>query len=636
MSRSSSKPDLIDRNGFFSLSFLEWLSKQSNAALFETTQQDAESRLSYVFLQPEHIIRTNSLASVEQALRDVNAALRRGRYVAGYITYEAGTAFEKILSKNSRAVTPLLWFGVYKNPIVYNHRAKRFEKGGAAAKGIERQLKEIQEERIAPVLPKPSLDIAGYEQSLQKIKDYILAGDTYQVNYTFKLAFPWKHSAAALYARLRNSQRVGYSVFLLANNRKILSLSPELFFRLDGTRIIVKPMKGTAPRGRTLEEDAQQEHALRASEKNRAENLMIVDMLRNDLGRIATTGSVRVASFFDVERYDTVFQATSTIEARVRAGVGPGEILRSLFPCGSVTGAPKIRTMQIIRELEQQPRGVYTGSIGFFSPHKKAVWNVAIRTVVLDTKRRTGEMGIGSGIVHDSDIHNEYQECLLKGKFLTESHGDFDLLETMRWEPKKGYPLLKYHMRRLERSATYFGFSFKHTAVAAFLKVYERALRKESKGKLFFRVRLAMKRNGELSAQHYRLEQMAATQHVRLSSVRTHSSDRFLFHKTTHRELYDRELERAVLDGYFDALFLNENGELTEGARSNVFIKKNSQLLTPPLSCGVLPGIYREYMMRSKKFRVEERVLTLDDVKSADEIYVCNAVRGLVKVTFDR
>ncbi|MCI0706194.1 MAG: aminodeoxychorismate synthase component I [Ignavibacteriae bacterium] len=626
--------DLFDQNGFFSLSFLEWLSKQQNAVLFETTQPDAENRHSYVFLNPESVIKTDSLKAVDSALAHVDKAIKRGRYVAGYLAYEAGAAFEPVLQDKARTVSPLLWLGVYKKPIVYNHRTKRFEAGGASAKTIQRRLQSAPDMDVDPISPVPTMDFADYEKALQRIQEYIVAGDTYQVNYTFKLKFPWKQSPAALYARLRNSQKVGYSVFLSTRDRKVLSISPELFFRLDGSRITVKPMKGTAPRGRTPEEDAEQEKALRASEKNRAENLMIVDMLRNDLGRIAKTGSVKVASLFDVERYETVFQATSTIEARVRPGVTSGEMLKSLFPCGSVTGAPKIRTMQIIRELETEPRGIYTGSLGFFAP-RKAVWNVAIRTVVLDTKTNTGEMGVGGGVVHDSVIESEYQESLLKGRFLTESHGDFELIETLRWEPKKGFPLLAYHLKRLERSARYFGFAFKREKVVATLRLYEKKLRKEGKGKLSFRVRLLLSSNGGVTLQSFRLEERGGEQHARFSQTPTDSRNRFLFHKTTNRVFYDRELERAVLDGYFDVLFLNEREEITEGARSNIVIKKGNEWFTPPLDCGVLPGVYREYLLRSKTHTVQERVLTLDDIKSADEIYLCNAVRGLVRVHID-
>ncbi|HEY4611533.1 MAG TPA: aminodeoxychorismate synthase component I, partial [Bacteroidota bacterium] len=589
MKRRTPQPTIIDNNGQCSLAFLEWLARQPNALLFETTLRDASNQKSYLFLKPKYIITATSLKKVERALEDVDAALRDGYHVAGFLSYEAGAAFERVLQQEARLFQPLVWFGVYKNPVTFNHRTKRFEQGSRVEHSIARQLQAVAETKKVPLAPTPSVTYEEYEKAIEKIKEYIVAGDTYQVNYTFKLRFPWKDSAAALYARLRNAQRVEYSVFLSLRERKILSLSPELFFRNGGNAVTVKPMKGTAPRGRTREEDSAYEKELRASEKNRAENLMIVDMLRNDLGRIAKTGSVRVASFFDVERYDTILQATSTIEAKLRSGVTPSEIMKCLFPCGSVTGAPKIRTMQIIRELESEPRGVYTGSIGFFSPKKKAVWNVAIRTVVLNTRERRGEMGVGSGIVYDSNSEHEYRECLLKAKFLMESHGEFALLETMRWEPQYSYRLLKYHMGRLERSAEYFGFSFKRAEGLAFLKRHGMKLRKASKRTRSFRVRLTMTRDGVFSATQYRLERSAGDQHARISEHRTDSGDRFLYHKTTNRTLYDRELERAMLDGFFDVIFLNERHELTEGARSNLVVKKDGRGYTPPVECGLLP-----------------------------------------------
>jgi para-aminobenzoate synthetase/4-amino-4-deoxychorismate lyase len=469
-----------------------------------------------------------------------------------------------------------------------------------------------------------------YRAAVESIKQYILDGDTYQVNYTLKLKFPWL-SAPSLYCRLRDAQRVGYAAFLTLRGYHILSLSPELFFRIDGGRIQLKPMKGTAARGRTLEEDEQRKKELRSSEKNRAENLMIVDMLRNDVGRIAQTHSVRLRRFFEIERYETVFQATSTIEAKLRQSVRFSEVIRSLFPSGSVTGAPKIRTMQIIRELEKEPRGVYTGSVGFIAPQKRAVLSVAIRTVVLDRKTGTGEMGVGSGIVHDSVIEEEYRECLLKSRFLTESPSRFELIETMRWEAGKGFFLQHLHEQRLIRSAQYFGFPCDRKMLRSTLRKYDARLRKESQ-RLSFRVRLRLGNDGTISLTHARLEPTVGEQHVRLSDKQTDSSDRFLFHKTTNRRLYDEELERAVLKGYFDVLFLNEREQLTEGARTNLIIKKDARMFTPPVSCGLLAGVYREYLLRSKSHRVEERILTLEDLKMADDVYVCNAVRGMIKV----
>ncbi len=631
--RRTQPTSIIDAGGSFTSAFIHWLSNQPNAVMLETALMDPENRKSYVFLKPESIIKAASPEKIEPALNRVDAALADGYYVAGFLSYEAGHAFESVLHQVLQPSLPLVWFGVYEQPISYNHKNRKLEEGKRLFAKIAARIKdEAERSELLRLEPQPSIFFSDYRSAIERIKRYILEGDTYQVNYTFKLKFPWPGSPADLYERLRSSQRVGYSAFISMKDFKILSISPELFFRIEGNRITLRPMKGTAPRGRTLEEDRLRSEELRTSEKNRAENLMIVDMLRNDVGRIARTGSVKATRIFDIERYDTLFQATSTIEARLRSGVNICDLIKSLFPSGSVTGAPKIRTMQIIRELEREPRGIYTGAIGFFAPRRRAVFNVAIRTVVLDVKQQEGEMGVGSGIVHDSNTESEYQECLLKGRFLTEPTNDFQLLETMRWEPRKGFSLLKEHLRRLERSASYFGFRFDKEQLSSFLKKYEKGLRRRSGRKHSFRVRLTMGRDGEFSATHFRLEPTVGVQHVKISDRRTDSTDRFLFHKTTNRKLYDEELERALLKGYFDLLFLNEQGQLTEGARSNVFLKKGDQFFTPPVSCGVLAGTYREYLLRSRKYRAQEKMLTLEDLMSADEVYLTNAVRGMVKV----
>ncbi|MBI3579879.1 MAG: aminodeoxychorismate synthase component I, partial [Ignavibacteriales bacterium] len=461
---------VLRQDSVFTSGFLRWIESQSNSILLETTKPDKENFRSYVFSQPISIIQAFSLEQIESCLSEVESAIRTGYWVAGYIAYEAGYAFENVLKTPVQFNQPLMWFGVYEEPWSFNHKSHQWETGRREARAVIKNhsvtlahpstplrvtpaavmVSGVEPEaaltiqgnvfETAPVMP--SLEESEYAKAATKIQQYIAEGDTYQVNFTFKVNFSWKDSAASLYYRLREAQHVGYSAFVNCGDTKILSFSPELFFRLDNNKLTLKPMKGTAPRGRTLDEDKQHWEELQASAKNHAENLMIVDLLRNDAGKIAATGSVTVPRFFDIERYQTVFQATSTVRAKLRPDVSASELIKNLFPCGSVTGAPKIRTMQIIRELEREPRGVYTGSIGFFSPKRKAQFNVAIRTIVLDKKQQTGEMGIGSGIIADSDIANEYEECLLKAKFLTEQPRGFQLFETIRWEPKKRWSLL--------------------------------------------------------------------------------------------------------------------------------------------------------------------------------------------------
>jgi para-aminobenzoate synthetase/4-amino-4-deoxychorismate lyase len=629
-------PSLLDARGLFSAEAVEWIAHQPHAVLLESTLADGTNQRSFLFLKPRRVLKATSLETIERRLRDVQSALDDGYYVAGFVCYEAGYVFEPLLKRECSLQLPFVWFGVYDEPIIFNRSTQRFEKGKQRAALIEAHLREQMPTRPEKsFLPSCSLNLEEYRESLDTIRQYIEEGDTYQVNYTMTLKFPWTASAGLLYRKLTAAQRVGYSAMVSLGDRKLLSVSPELFFRIEKNRITMKPMKGTIARGRTLEEDRVRIEELQHSEKNRAENLMIVDLLRNDLGRIARTGSVNVGRSFEIERYETLFQATSTITAELKKTVGVPELFQSLFPSGSVTGAPKIRTMQIIQELEREPRGIYTGAIGFFSPKKQAVFNVAIRTVVLDERRRRAEMGVGSGIVHDSIPEDEYQECLLKAKFLTESPAGFELIETMRWTPGRSFFLLREHLGRLERSAEYFGFPFVRKEFTLFLKRYETILRRESKKKLSFRVRLAMNGEGKFKAVHFRLEPPEKNLYVLLSSQRANSSDRFLFHKTTNRFLYDKELERTILKGYFDVIFLNEQNQVTEGARSNILIKKQGQWLTPPLSCGLLPGTYREHLLRSKKYSVQEQILTLEDLMNADEVYVCNAVRGMMQVRID-
>lgn len=625
---------LFDSEGLVSAPGVQWLSGRPNSILLESSLVDRENHHTYLFTKAVEIIKARTLDQVERALRKADEAIRSGYYVAGFLCYEAGYAFERVLRTDAQWELPLVWFGVFEQPILYDRRRNRVVRGEKQVKHIEKELRELRvlEDR-SDVSLIPSLTQEEYRAAVSSIKHYILEGDTYQVNFTFKVRFPWL-SASSLYCRLRNAQRVSYSAFLQLPGVTILSLSPELFFRVDGSRITLRPMKGTAARGRTLEEDDIRKNELKESEKNRAENVMIVDMLRNDVGRIAQTGSVRVTRLFDVERYETVFQATSTIEARLRKNVTMSELFRSLFPSGSVTGAPKIRTMQIIRELEKEPRGIYTGAVGFLAPRNKAVFNVAIRTLVLDRKTSKGEMGVGSGIVHESDIDDEYRECLLKSRFLTEAPADFELIETMRWQPGRGFLRQHLHLRRLQRSAQYFGFRYDTRTLRSVLRKYDAHLRQETRRQVF-RVRLTLKRDSTINLTHARLEPTTGEQHVRLSERRTDSSNRFLFHKTTNRRLYDEELERAVLKGYFDVLFCNEKGELTEGARTNLIIRNGDEYFTPPLSCGVLPGVYREALLRSKAYAVKERILYPEDLKAADEVFVCNAVREMVKVIVD-
>jgi para-aminobenzoate synthetase/4-amino-4-deoxychorismate lyase len=420
---------------------------------------------------------------------------------------------------------------------------------------------------------------------------------------------------------------VNYAALIETPEWAILSFSPELFFRKHGKDILMRPMKGTAPRGRTLEEDFENAFQLRNSEKEKSENLMIVDLLRNDLGKICEPGTVQVSACMDIEQYETLLQMTSTVSGILNPNIKTSDVLRATFPSGSITGAPKIRTMQIIDELENRGRGIYTGSIGWWSA-EQSVFSVAIRTLFLNHESRVLEMGVGSGILYEADIEREYRECELKAKFLTEARSKFQLIDTIRWE--HGYANLNFHLDRLERSAQYFLFQFNRDEV-------EESLRVEGQNMSFqkARVRLLLDESGSLKIECREIETPQTPARILLSKIRTNSNDRFLYHKTTNRKLYDDELHNARAKGYFDVIFQNERNEITEGAISNIFVAIDGRLCTPPVNCGLLPGTYRRYVLQSPEWDAEEKVLTLEDLRNADRIFVTNAIQGMLEVILD-
>ncbi len=396
------------------------------------------------------------------------------------------------------------------------------------------------------------------------------------------------------------------------------SASPELFFHLDGTDLISRPMKGTAPRGLMFQDDIKQAEWLYHSEKNRAENVMIVDMVRNDIGRIAHTGGIEVNDLFTVEKYPTVWQMTSTVRAKTKAGLC--EILGSLFPPASITGAPKIRTMQIIEELETTPRRIYTGSIGFMSPHRKAQFNVAIRTVLIDKIKEKAEYGVGGGIVWDSTDTIEFDECQTKTRILTARMPDFSLLETILWMPEDGYYLLRHHLARLRESAAYCSFSADigdiRDRLFSLIPTFPNTAHK---------IRLLLAKDGCIACQSEVLRHSASThrQRVCLAPLPIDSSNPFLYHKTTNRGMYDQVL--AVCPGYDDVILWNEKYEVTESCIAHIVVELDGELYTPPVRCGLLAGTFRAHMLDQGKAR--ERVISMEDLARSPHIYLVNSVR---------
>jgi para-aminobenzoate synthetase/4-amino-4-deoxychorismate lyase len=605
-----------------------------------------------LFTAPLRVCAAYSAAEIPALFAEVESAVAAGQCAAGFFSYECGICFEPKAGpcaggEAQPLARPLAWFGIYDRSYVFDRKTgtfpggeppelARFLDGGPLAATDEAGRAPDAKSKISAEF---ALTEAEYAQRIAAIHEWIRAGDVYQLNFTAPLRIEAPGSAAKLYARLRARQPVDYGAFLhWQPGRRILSFSPELFFRIEHVgatrRIVTRPMKGTARRGRTTREDRAIAEWLRNDPKNRSENLMIVDLVRNDLGRVARTGSVRVENLFAVERYATLWQMTSTIGAELRPEVAFRDIFRALFPCGSVTGAPKVRAMQLIAELEDAPRGVYTGAIGFFSP-RQTVFNVAIRTLELDGTH--GTMGVGSGIVIDSDPAGEYRECLLKAEFLTRSSTElperFSLIETMLWDggyPLGNYPFLGLHLDRLEDSAEYFGFACERAEVKSALEQYARRFPDQAIRK----VRLLFDSGGAFEISNEVLPPRAAEKRigrVRIAAERTDPADPMLYHKTTHRPLYAPEFEQAARDGFDDVLFLNQRGEVTEGAISNVFVEKDGRWFTPPVECGLLPGVYRRHLLETRP-EIEERVLFEEDLRTADAIYLANAVRGLRRV----
>ncbi len=484
---------------------------------------------------------------------------------------------------------------------------------------------------------RPALDSQRFAAAIDAIHRYIESGDTYQVNFTFPLHFDVHGDPVALFAALRARQPVPYgALVMLPDGSSVLSMSPELFVSQQQGQFTCRPMKGTAAVSGDPVLDAGRSEALKTSVKERSENLMIVDLLRNDLGRIAVTGSVKVPNLFEVDRYGEVLQMTSTITATARDDIGLQQVFEALYPCGSITGAPKRRTMQLLQQLEASPRRLYTGAIGWFepaAPHRKLgdfMLSVPIRTLLLDppgaNDLRHGEMGVGAGIVYDSDAQAEYQECLLKARFLTGVAPGFELFETMH-ATSEGCTYLDRHLARLSASAAQLGFACDLDAIRREVSEACAALQPGHA----YRMRLTLEANGNAQLRSAVVTPLQEPVRLLLSPVVMRSDDPLLGHKTTLRRVYDEAWQSAEKAGAFDALFFNERSELTEGGRSNVLVKLGGQWFTPPLASGLLPGVMRAVVMEDQHWSVQQRVITREDLQRADALCACNALRGVLR-----
>ncbi len=538
---------------------------------------------------------------VEPVIKAAEEATLAGNYAVGFIAYEAAQALDPELpALPPRQGLPLAWFALFRERLA--------AEAGAA----------LPQSAADSLHLSPQLATEAYQADVETIRALIAAGDSYQTNFTMQLTGEFSGNPAALYSSLCRSQRAEFSAMLDIGSHLIISASPELFFSLENGEIVTRPMKGTAPRGRWPAEDRQLAAALLASEKERAENLMIVDLLRNDLGKIAMTGSVRVDSLFDIESYPTVQQMTSTISAKVRDDVTLSGILRALFPCGSVTGAPKRRSMEIISAVERRPRGVYCGAIGCLAPQGEAVFSVAIRTLLLEKSTGQLSMGIGSGITFDSQPAAEYAEALGKAAFLHAGGEDFYLFETMRRD-KEGYLRVDRHLSRLADSARFFGFPFDRDSALQLLENIEAG------GNEPLRVKLLLHPCGRFEIASGRIAPEKSPLVIGIASARVDPGNRLLYHKTSSRKMY--EAGRLQRPGCSEVVFLNSRGELTEGSYNNILLKIGGKLLTPPLESGLLPGVMRDELLAAGV--VEEKILYAEDLFSAAEIWLVNSLRGI-------
>lgn len=583
----------------------------SNTVLFGGSFLKKDPGDFLLFSDPAEIIELRSFEDTHSFFGKLGERLAGGFCLAGYIGYEAGYGFEPESFGSFRAGDsglPLAWFGVYGAPRLLNEEQTRQMISGDCRSG------------------EPVFDLTKevYAEKIGKIRQHIAAGNVYQVNFTGRYRFDFAGSVPGLFGRLSGRQPDVYSAWLNPGTCHILSLSPELFFRCKGKIIEARPMKGTSSRGTDEEDDRLKRDWLQSDEKNRAENLMIVDLLRNDLGKICRSGSVETPELFVVETYPTLHQMVSAVRGELKDDCSLYDLFRAVFPCGSVTGAPKIRAMQLIQQFEGSPRGVYTGAIGYMLPDRSMCFNVAIRTLTL--RGEQGEYGAGGGIVWDSDAGEEFAECSLKAKILDpQPDRDFGIFETMLFNGS--YVWLEKHLSRLQRSALGLGFSFSGDRIRRELEILaEHEFAAEGR----YKVRLELLRDGrlEIAFDEISVQQMHVPVRVCRSSVVLEADDPLRGHKTTRRQLYDECFRKAVAGGYDEVVFCNDRGEITEGAISNIIIFKNGWYYTPQLASGLLNGIYRQYFLETR-YNVHESVLTIEDIERADLFFVCNSVRGL-------
>ncbi len=563
-----------------------------------------------LFRDPETVLTARTPDEVKRVFAEAEEELGRGRYLAGFVAYEAAPAFDTACPARPGSDFPLAAFGVYgKAP----ERITLPRRSDAALD--------------APLLPE--LDRSEYGRQFAALREHLVAGDIYQANLTFRVRAETVADWPRLFLNLITRHPAPFAAYLfLLPEFRVLSCSPELFLEsCDGREIHSSPMKGTAKRAPLPEADRLAAAALAADPKNLAENLMITDMVRNDLGRICRPGSIRVEPLFRVDTYPTLHQMISTVHGELDGNKALFELFAATFPPASITGAPKIRAMELIAATESSPRELYTGAIGCVLPDRRLRFNVAIRTLFVSGNLLTG--GVGGGITYDSQAEAEWQEALLKARYAAVNHPDFEVFETMRWTPGEGFVSLAAHLRRAEASQRYFRRPFRPGAVEAALAELPSRLAADPACREGACVKFTLAFDGEVRVEVTPPRQpdwRTTRLKVLLSDLDTASDDVFWYHKTTHREFYNRHFQAARKAGFHEVIFRNQRGELTEGAISNLFIRRGGRWLTPRLECGLLPGIRRAELIAA--WHAEEALLTPADLAGADEIRLCNSLRG--------
>ena len=553
------------------------------------------------FSDPHKVIIAHTIEEVLPSFQMIQDAIDDGYYAAGFLSYESASAFDPAYRVKEEHSMPLLWFGIFSEP----------QSMSLSSTGTYSLTKWNS-----------SVSMDEYRESIMSIKQSIENGDTYQTNYTIRLNSQFHGDDIALFQKLKKAQASNYCAYINTGEHSILSASPELFFRLEGDQVTARPMKGTIERGKSFAEDEANASWLYQSEKNRAENVMIVDLLRNDLGILAKPGTVHVPKLFEIEQYPTVHQMTSTIAAKISENIQLVDIFKALFPCGSITGAPKISTIEIISNLEKSPREVYCGAIGYITPNQEAIFNVPIRTVVVDQKTGIATYGVGGGITWDSTAEGEYHEVLAKASLLEEDRPDFQLLESLLLQDGE-YFLLEEHLTRLKNSAKYFGISIDVENVQ--ITLHDLA-KKNSLGAS--KIRLLSDKNGELTIESQPITQLETPLMVTLADEPLDKNNPFLYHKTTNRIIYSHFQKKY--SHVFDVLLWNEDWELTEFTNGNIVLEIDGTLWTPPINSGLLAGTYRERLIKEET--IHEKVLTITDLRKSKKVWFINSVRKWLEV----